>query len=299
MITSIKNSTLNMTSMLSRKVVKASLLLVKIGVGFSLGACLSVCAQAETNGDFLKITQSGVLKVAVYNDFAPFSSNGGGIDVDIAEALGKKLGLKVSFLPFPAGDDLSDDLRNMVWKGHYLGYGPADVLLHVPVDPLLMNQNDKVSIFAPYHRETVRLVRDIRKVPEFENLDSIAGKTIGAEKISIGAMLLLGAEDGKFRENVKIYPTSTEALEKLKAGELDAVVANRSEIESVIGKDSHFQMSEVAFQRLPRKGWVIGMAVKKDDAELVKALQDATDTLISSGEMAQIFAKHGVEVVSP
>ncbi|MDY7545716.1 transporter substrate-binding domain-containing protein [Glaciimonas sp. CA11.2] len=291
---------------LSCQVVGAMLILARtslarIPVFLSLSVCLffSAPAHAEASADFLKITQSGVLKVAVYDDFAPFSSTKGGIDIDIAEALAKKLGLKVSLLPFPAGEDLSDDLRNMVWKGHYLGYGPADLLMHVPVDPLLINQNDKVSIFAPYHRETVRLVRDIRKVPELDNLDSITGKTIGAEKISIGAMLLLGAEDGKFRENVKIYPTATEALEKLKAGKLDGVVANRSEIESVIGKDPHFQMTEVTFQRLPRKGWVIGMAVKKDDPELAKALQDATDALVSSGEMAQIFAKHGVEVVTP
>ncbi|PUA17533.1 ABC transporter substrate-binding protein [Glaciimonas sp. PCH181] len=256
-------------------------------------------AQAPAGNDFAKIKQSGILKVAIYNDFAPFSANSKGIDVDIAQALAKKLGLTVSFLPFPAGEELSDDLRNMVWKGHYLGYGPADLLMHVPVDPNLINQNDKVSIFAPYHRETVRLVRDTRKVPEFDNLDSMTGKAIGVEKISIGAMLLMGAEDGKFRDNIKIFPDATAALEKLKAGELDGVVANRSEIESVVGKDANFQMSEVAFPRLPSKGWVIGMAVKKDDQELVKLLQDATATLVSSGEMAQIFAKHGVTVVTP
>ncbi|MGS0740880.1 substrate-binding periplasmic protein [Glaciimonas sp. GG7] len=261
--------------------------------------CVGNAAYAQADNDFLKIKQTGILKVAVYNDFAPFSANGAGIDIDVAQALANKLGLKMSLLPFPAGEELSDDLRNMVWKGHYLGYGPADVLMHVPVDPHLINENDKVSIFAPYHRETVRLVRDIRKVSVFDNLDAMAGKSIGAEKISIGAMLIMGAEDGKFRDGVKIFPNATDALEKLKAGELDGVVANRSEIESVIGKDPHFAMSEVAFQRLPPKGWVIGMAVKKSDTELARALQEATDTLVASGEMARIFAKYGVEVVKP
>ncbi|KAF3998702.1 substrate-binding periplasmic protein [Glaciimonas immobilis] len=278
-----------------RKVASRVLTLTSIALCFGLIAT----AHAQENADFLKIKQSGILKVAVYNDFAPYSTTKGGIDIDIAEALAAKLGLKVSLLPFPAGEELSDDLRNMVWKGHYLGYGPADVLMHVPVEPILINQNDKVTIFAPYHRETVRLVRDIRKVPEFKNLDSITGKTIGAEKISIGAMLLLGAEDGKFRENVKIFPTAFDALEKLKEGGLDAVVANRSEIESVLGKDANFKMSEVPFQRMPPKGWIIGMAVKKDDTELVKQLQTATDSLVASGEMAKIFEKHGVQVVAP
>jgi ABC-type amino acid transport substrate-binding protein len=162
-----------------------------------------------------------------------------------------------------------------------------------------MAQNDKVTILAPYHHEMVRLVRDIRKVPHFDDLDSMSGKNIGVEKVSISAVLMLGAEDGKFRDNVKIYSTSTEALEKLKAGELDGVLATRSEIESVLGKDPNFQLSKVAFPRLPPDGWVVGMAVKKDDAELVELLQKATSELVSSGEMAEIFEKHGVQLVSP
>ena len=73
-------------------------------------------AQADWN----KLQQTGALKVAVYTEFAPFSDHGAGIDIDLAEALAKKLKLRLTLLPFPAGENLGDDLRNMVWKGHYL-----------------------------------------------------------------------------------------------------------------------------------------------------------------------------------
>jgi len=213
--------------------------------------------------------------------------------------LAKKLGLKMSLLPFPAGENLNDDLRNMVWKGHYLGYGPADLLMHVPVDQRLAAENDKVEIFAPYHRETVRLIRNSKTIPTFDGFDALAGKNIGVEKISISAMVLLGEQNGKFRDNIKIYATPIEALEDLKAGKLDAVMANQSEIESVFKDDANFPVSAVSFQRLPHKGWVVGMAVKKDEKELARLLQTATDELIASGELAKIFAKYGVHVVTP
>ena len=209
------------------------------------------------------------------------------------------MGLKLSLLPFNAGENLSDDLRNMVWKGHYLGYGPADVLLHVPVDRRLMDDNDKVEIFAPYHVETVRLVSNKKTVPNFDGLNSLAGKKIGVEKISIAAMVMLGEENGKYRDNVRIFTTANEALEKLKAGELDAVLANRSEIESVLKDDPNFPLSTVQFQRLPRQGWAVGMAVKKDQLELAKLLQATTNDLVASGELASIFMKHGVHIVKP
>lgn len=268
---------------------------------FSL-ACLGLSAAAPARADddgYARIRQAGTLKVAVYKDFAPFSAADGGIDIDLAAALADKLGLKLSLLPFPADEDLGDDLRNMVWKGHYLGYGPADVMLHVPVDPRLAQKNDKVRIFAPYHREVVRLVRDLRKVPHFDGLDAMTGKRLGVEKVSISAMVLIGAENGKFRDAVNIYPSAIEALQKLKAGELDGVVATRSEIESVLGSDPNFAMTEVAFQRLPRNGWVVGMAVKQEEPQLAARLQEAVEQLTASGALAQIFARHGVVQVAP
>ena len=262
-------------------------------------AAVALTMATPANADMAKIRQSGSLKVAVYNDMAPFSSKDGGIDVDIADALAKKLGLKLALLPFPAGEELGDDLRNMVWKGHYLGYGPADLMLHVPVDKRLMAQQDKVEIFAPYYRETVRLVRSKEAVPRYDGLDSMVGKDIGVEKVSIAAVLLLGEGDGKFRDRVRIYPSAIEALQDLKAGKLAGVLAHRSEIESVLGADSRFDMQQVQFQRLPPQGWVVGMAVRKDARDLAEALQKAAAELTASGEMARIFAKHGVQPVAP
>lgn len=262
-------------------------------------AAIALAMPLSAHADMAKIRQSGSLKVAIYKDMAPFSSEAGGIDVDIAEALAKKLGLKLALLPFPAGEELGDDLRNMVWKGHYLGYGPADLMLHVPVDKRFMAQQDKVEIFAPYYRETVRLVRNKEAVPRYDGLDAMLGRDMGVEKVSLAAILLLGEGDGKFRDHVRIYPTAVEALQDLKAGKLAGVLAHRSEIESVVGADARFEMQQVQFQRLPPQGWVVGMAVKKDARDLAEALQQAASELTASGEMARIFAKHGVQSVAP
>ena len=259
--------------------------------------CVTMLVHANALADMEKIRASGKLTVAVYDDFTPFSGKAGGIDVDLAEALAKKLGLKLSLLPFPAGENINDDLRNMVWKGHYLGFGPADVMMHVPVDRSVMASNDKVEIFAPYYREMIKLVRNIKAIPEVQSSSSLIGKRVGAEKVSISSMVLLG--DRELREYVQIFPTALEALGKLKAGELDAVVATRSEIESVVRGDTNFELIDAPFERLPRKGWVNGMAVIKENTELAKLLQAAVNELFESGEMATIFAKHGVKSVKP
>ncbi len=260
-------------------------------------ACLSVSFTLPAAADLDKIRSSGKLSVAVYDDFPPWSGKSGGIDHALADAIAKKLGLKLSLIPFPAGEDISDDLRNMVWKGHYLGIGPADLLMHMPVDRSVMQKNEQVEIFAPYYRDTVQLVRSLKAIPEFDGIASLEGKKIGAEKVSISAMVLLG--ESSLRDQVNIYPSGVEAVEKLKAGEVDAVVATRAEIESVLRGDAAFEVTEAPFPRLPRKGWVIGMSVKKENTELAQAVQKAVNELFESGEMAALFARHGVRSVKP
>ena len=267
-----------------------------LAAGLLLGAGIAAPALAADNP---VLREAGFLKVAVYNDLAPFSDHGQGIDADLGAALAGKLGLKLTLLPFNAGDDLGDDLRNMVWKGHYLGYGPADVMLHVPVDRMLMNANPQVEVFAPYYVETVRLVRSARAIPQFDGVEALAGKRIGVEKVSISGMVMLGEGGGRFRDQVHIYPTAIEALEQLKAGSLDAVLATRAQIESVLKGDPAFPLQEVPFDRLPRGGWAIGMAVKKDNVGLARQLQAALNDRVASGELKTIFAKYGVQAVRP
>jgi ABC-type amino acid transport substrate-binding protein len=269
-----------------------------LAAGLLLGA--GVAAPGAVFADDTPVLRTaGTLKVAIYNDLAPFANHGQGIDADLGAALAGKLGLKLALLPFDAGDDLGDDLRNMVWKGHYLGYGPADVMLHVPVDRMLMNASPQVEIFAPYYVETVRLVRSARAIPQFDGIDALAGKRIGVEKVSISGMVMLGEGGGRFRDQVHIYPTAIEALEQLKAGGLDAVLATRAQIESVMKGDPAFPLQDVPFDRLPRGGWAIGMAVKKDNVGLARQLQAALNDLAASGELKTIFAKYGVQAVRP
>ncbi len=255
----------------------------------------SVSGFALANLDNIKST--GVISFAIYKDFPPFSDQGEGIDIDIARAISKKLNLKLSIIPFPAGENIDDDLRNMVWKGHYLGIGPADVMLHVPIDRIVFQKNKQVKIFAPYFRETVKLVRNVKTFPDYNGISSLENKLLGAEKVSISAMVLLGNE--KLRNNVEIFDSSTQALKKLKLGKLDAVVATRSSIESEMSNIKGFEISDAPFERLPKRGWVVGLAVKKENVDLAKLLQETINKLFDSGEMSKIFAKYNIRSVKP
>lgn len=275
---------------------------------FLLAAAAILGAAAPAHADMAKIRQSGSLKVALYKGLPPFSDNVGGqltgVDVALANALSKQMGLSASLLPFDADDDgMSGDLRNMVWKGHYLGYGPADVMLHVPVDPTFVRQNGQVLIVAPYLREAYVLVYDRERVHQVSSFEDLAGQVTGAEQGTGGASALLAGAQGALRDKVKIYPEANEALRALFAGEIAAAMVTRAQYESALKAQNQsatrFAATELQSPLLPARGWAVGMAVKADQRELAQALENALNALRASGELQRIFAQYGVSMVAP
>jgi ABC-type amino acid transport substrate-binding protein len=203
--------------------------------------------------------------------------------------------VELSPLPFNADENMNDDLRNLVWRGHYLGFGPADVLLHVPVDRPLMQGNPRVEIFAPYFRERIVVARDMQQVPVMDSLAAFKGKRIAVPGQSLAGWLLIGADSGAYREQlVTTWKDGCEAARALAKGEVAGAAGMASELESVLGTaDKRFVIEPLPLPRM-RDGWVVGMAVKKEAKDLAEALQAATNALVASGEMGRLFAAAGV-----
>lgn len=265
-------------------------------------AALATSLPARADG-LDEIRQRGSLKVAVYNGFSPWSDKGAGIDVELAQALGKQLGIATQVVGYNADEDMDDDLRNMVWKGHYLGQQPADVMMHVPVDSYLQGKNDKVKIFGPYHLETIAVAR-VQRIGAIRGsaasaLEVFTREKIGVEGRTLADAFLLGVLNGRLRENVVHFNSVASAVEKLKAGDLAAVMGPRSEIEQALGKDNRFVIEVVQMPELKINSWPIGMAVKAEETALANTIGEALRTLQKNGTVASVFARHGITHVQP
>jgi ABC-type amino acid transport substrate-binding protein len=191
---------------------------------------------------------------------------------------------------------MNDDLRHMVWRGHYLGYGPADVLMHVPVERGLMEANPQVSIVAPYYRERVMMARSLAQMPAFDTLAQLAGQRVAVPGQTIAGWLLLGADNGAYKDHLSTqWKNGAECARALQRGEVSVAAGLASELESVLRGDSKFVITPMPSPRAPREGWAAGLAVKSDATDLALALQAAINQLGSSGDMKRIFARHNVE----
>lgn len=265
----------------------------------SLALLMSPWANAQDMSALAKIRQSGLLKVALYKNFAPFSHNGRGTDVDLAEALAAKLGVKMSPLWFDADENMEDDLRNMVWKGHYLGYGPADVMMHVPVDREYMAKVDRVKFFAPYHRERYAIARQLDKLPTLDGLDPFEKLSVAIEGDTLAASVMLSADSGRYRNSIRNFKTAEGAIGALKSGEVAAAVAQQGELEGELKGDARFAIDLPPHPVLQKRQWVLGLAVKAQSEDLAQALQAAINDLLADGTIKSIMLRHGVQHRQP
>jgi ABC-type amino acid transport substrate-binding protein len=247
------------------------------------------------------IRQRGRLRIAVYNDFPPYSMAGGkGIDADIARAIAAKLGLTAEIVGYNADEDMNDDLRNMVWKGHYLGTQPSDVMMHVPVDEYLARANDKVRIFGGYHVETLALARNPERVPKplagsaAVALEIFTREKIGVETTSLADSFLLGVLNGRLRENVVHFKTVADAAKGMAEGKVAAVLAPRAELEAAVRGQDRVVLDSPKFAELKIDSWPLGMAVKVEDQALAEAIGGALASLKNDGTIADIFKRYGI-----
>jgi ABC-type amino acid transport substrate-binding protein len=210
------------------------------------------------------------------------------------------MGLKLTLMPFHADDSMNDDLRNMVWRGHYLGFGPADVLMHVPVDRPLMDATPQANIFAPYYRERVVLARRLDRVPRLDTLSELGDAKVAVSGQSLAGWLMIGADSGAYRNQLDTQcKDGAEAARELKRGDVAAAAGLASELESVLRGDARFAIAPLPSPLARRNGWAVGMAVKRDSTELAQALQAGINGLSASGRLRDIFEGADVAWQSP
>lgn len=247
-----------------------------------------------------KVRELGVLRVGLYNDNRPWSWEEGGrargIDVDLARAIAEALGVKADLAFFTADEDVSDDLRNVIWRGGLLGFRPCDLMMHAPFDMRFAAKEERVVFVAPYAREEFTAIcstqtKDCDMPPQ-----RFVGKKVGAELDSIPDFYLMGSFGGILKSDVVHFPTGYEAAAAVQDGAVEMAVASRAEIEAALfdRPDLAARQRKSPLPMMMSDGWDIGMAVRDDSRSLGNAVEDIVAAMAEDGRLAALFARYGV-----
>lgn len=210
-----------------------------------------------------------------------------GMDIDLANALGQVMGLKVQIQPATF-----DGILAGIQAGKY------DIAMSSFTDN---KDREKVVNFVNYFTAgTSTMV--LKGNPNNINSDlDLCGKPVGAEagttqldmltKADVDDSVVKACKDaGKPAPDAKSYPKQTDVNAALDAGRIDAYLADSPVVAYAV------RMTGDKFQKVGKDTGTApyGIAIGKSPAELTTAVQKALQKLMDDGSYAKILANWGV-----
>ena len=258
---------------------KKFLLLIAVLTIVATAFVVTGCGEDEEAGDWEYIEKNGKIIVGLDATFAPMGftdkdDNIVGFDVDLAKAVGEKLGVEMEFKSIDWDAKYTElDAKNIdcIWNG-------------MSATP---ERAEKLSLSKEYfnNKIVVMTLKDEVKVAKSEDL---AKYNVGIQADS--SALEVVKEDkayDKFKDKIKQYKSYDDAITDMQAGRMDCVV-----IDEVLGNYKNTKMKNALKECKYNFGddfYAIGF--RKDDKELTKKVNDALQELIDDGEAAKISKK--------
>lgn len=216
------------------------------------------------------------IKIATEGAYPPFSMKGAsgqltGFDVDIARALCDEMKAKCEIV---AQD----------WDGIIPGLEAKKYDAIVASMSITDERKQKMAFTDRYYSNYLRIAA--KKGSGIKGPNDLKGKTVGAQRATFAATW---SEDKLGRSStVKLYDTQTAAYYDLEAGRLDALVSDIHPAYDWLKdkKDFEFVGDKIDIDDK------VAIAVRKDDAKLQKALNEALAAIRKNGAYAKINAKY-------
>ncbi len=231
-----------------------------------------------------RIKQADVLNVGSDTTFPPAEFMGGpkgdtpvGYDVDLADAIGKKLGVKVSFQTASF-----DGILPALGSKYDLG---------VSAFYITKERLKAVNMVSYSHGGSALLVKQGN--PEKLGLNAMCGHKVAVQIGSTQQDDLTNfskkcTASGKKAITVLPLKTNTDALTRLQGGTVDAVLSGAGLLGYAVQTTPGVELIKGAYAQAPD-----GIAVAKSDPALASLVADTVNSLIKDGTYAKIMKNWG------
>jgi glutamine transport system substrate-binding protein len=251
-----------------------SLLLVGVVTASLLAGCGSDSSKTTSSSTSKKDTAQQTIKVAADTTFPPFESQKDGeiqgFDIDMINAIAKKENLKVT-------------LSTMPFTGLIPALQAKSVDVAVAGITIKKTRLTAVDFSNAYYLSGISVLT--KKDASFKSLDDLKTKLVATKKgtSSVDLLRSKGIPDA----NIKQYDNINDAYSSLASGGADAVV-----FDSPVNQDYANTHNDVhAIQSIPT-GEYYGIAVVKNNPDLLKKINDGLKAIKEDGQYQKLFDKY-------
>ncbi len=230
--------------------------------------CFAGCGETE-----VKVDEGAVIKMGTNAAFPPYEYKEGdkfvGIDVEIAEAIAKELGMTLEIV------DMEFDSIITSVNGGEVDFGMAGMTV--------TEERLKEVDFSTSYATGVQVVI-VNEDSSIASLDDLVGKKIGTQLGTTGDMY---SKDDYGEENVTSYGKGADAVIALKGGDVDAVIIDNEPAKAFVAENEGLKILETEYAVED-----YAICVKKGNTELLEKIDAALIKLAEDGTLDKIVEKY-------
>jgi polar amino acid transport system substrate-binding protein len=238
------------------------------------------CGDDDDNGGGggggadLGLIKDGQLLAGIDTPFPPFEKghppNITGYDIDVINAVADELGLEVV-----QQETSFDTIFRDVAQGKF------DVA--VAASTITPEREQTVDFSDPYYLADQSLLVRADET-EIKSQDDLGGKVVGAQDGTTGETY---ANDETDAGEVRGYPGGTDAINALRAGQIDAVIVDSPVAEDAVESQSGLKIAEKIVTRE-----LYGFSFAPDNDALREAVNDALATIKENGTLTDLYKQY-------
>ena len=237
-------------------------------------AASSESEAAASDAAELTTVTAGKLTMSTNAAFPPYemTTDAGdfeGIDIEVAGAIAKKLGLELQV------DDMDFDAALLAAQN-----GKSDMVM---AGVTVTDERLKVMDFSDTYAEGIQSII----VPEDSDIasaDDLTGKAIGTQRGTTGYIY---CTDDFGEDNVIAYDDGLTAVQALNNGQVDAVVIDNAPAQEFVAANPGLKILDTAYAQ---EDYAIGVA--KGNTQLLDAINGALEELQADGTLQAIVDKY-------
>ena len=257
-------------------------------LGLGLSACggqstdtakASSSAPAESASG--ATTASGkTYKIALNAEFAPFESitpdgKMEGFDIDLMDAMAKAGGFQVEY-------------KHQPWEGLFTTINTGDADAIISAVTMTDERKQTMAFTDPYYTITqIVLVpqgKSVASVNDLKNLDKVG--VVTGQTGDLAVQKILGATSDK----IVRYETFALAAKEIENGSVDVVISDSAVVANYVKNNGDKGFAMVQVPDFAEEHY--GIAVAKDNTELLNTFNAALKTIKENGEYQKILDKY-------
>jgi polar amino acid transport system substrate-binding protein len=251
--------------------VAAVLAIAALGVGAGCGG--DDDDNGGGGGNELGLIQEGQLLVGTDTPYPPFEigqpPNITGYDIEVVNAIAQKLGLDVTY---------QDTSFDTIFRD--LSQGKFDMV--VAATTITPEREQKVDFSDPYYAADQALV--VAPGSDIKTVEDLADKTVGAQDGTTGEAY---ANDETDAADVRGFPEGPDAIQALKAGQVDATIIDQPVAQEALDKEGGIEIPTI----IPT-GELYGLPTAQDSDALREQINKALQEMKDDGTLKGIYQKY-------